>query len=138
MPSHKNLNIWFEILPDDNTGSALSHSPTAVRTVNTNRNPVLFNSSRREHPTRKGTGLKAYVSKKILNWHSLSLGLSADLCIFFYCLGELRQGSQRKIIQSSALRLNLRLSQFKISSDTSALNPTIYLYKKLNPISNIF
>ena len=61
--------------------------------------------------------LKAYVSEEVLNWHSLSL--SSDLCIYFYCLSRLRQVSQRKMIQSSALRL--RLSQFKISSDTPAL-----------------
>ena len=52
--------------------------------------------------------------KEILNWHSLS----ADLCIRFYCLSWLRQASQRKMIQSSALRL--RLSQFKIYSDAPA------------------
>ena len=34
----------------------------------------------------------------------------------------MRQVSQRKMIQSSALRLRLRLSQFKISSDTPALS----------------
>ena len=49
------------------------------------------------------SGQKAYVSEKILNWHSLSL--SADLCIHFHCLRRLRQASQRKLIQSSALRL---------------------------------
>ena len=55
--------------------------------------------------------LKAYVSEEILSWHSLS----ADLCIHFYCLSQLRQASQRKIIQSSALRLRLWLGlcQFK-------------------------
>ena len=50
--------------------------------------------------------LKAYVSEEILNWHSLSL--SADLCINFYCLSRLRQASQRKMIQSSALRIRLK------------------------------
>ena len=83
MPAHKKpgLKSCLMITP---AGIALSHIPTAVGTVNTNRNPVLLNSSRREHPTRKGTCLKAYVSKKILKWHSLSLSLSADLCI--HCL----------------------------------------------------
>jgi hypothetical protein len=59
---------------------------------------------------------KAYVSEEILNWHSRSL--SADICIHFYCLSWLRQASQRKMIQSSFLRL--RLSQFKISPDAPA------------------
>ena len=54
---------------------------------------------------RHTVGLKAYVSEEILNWHSLSL--STDLCIHFYCLSQLRQASQRKMIQSSALRLRL-------------------------------
>ena len=41
-----------------------------------------------------GQGFKAYVSENILNWHSLSLSLSADLYIHFYCLSRLRQASQ--------------------------------------------
>ena len=59
---------------------------------------------------------KTYVSEEILNWHGLSL--SAEFCIHFYCLTQMRQASQRKIIQSSALRLRLWLSQFKISLGT--------------------
>ena len=47
--------------------------------------------------------LKAYVSEEILNWYRLSLSLSADLCIHFYCLSQLRQAVQRKVIQTSAL-----------------------------------
>ena len=62
--------------------------------------------------------LKAYTSDEILNWHSLSV--SADICIHFYCLSRLKQASQRKMIQSSALRLRLWLCQFKISSDNPA------------------
>ena len=54
---------------------------------------------------RNGNGMKAYVSEEILNWHSLSFCLSANFCIHFYCLSCLRQASQRKMIQSSALRL---------------------------------
>ena len=42
----------------------------------------------------------------------LSLSLNADLCIHSYWLSRLRQASQRKMIQSSALRL--RLIRFKI------------------------
>ena len=57
--------------------------------------------------------LKNLVSEETLNWQSPS----ADLCIHFYCLSELRQASQRKMIQSSALRI----SHFKISSDIPAL-----------------
>ena len=50
---------------------------------------------------------KAYVSEEILHWHSLCLSLSADICIHFHCPRRLRQASQRKMIQSSALRLRL-------------------------------
>ena len=46
---------------------------------------------------------KAYVSENFLNWHGLSV--SADFCIHFYGLNRLRQASQRKKIESSALRL---------------------------------
>ena len=52
--------------------------------------------------------LKNLVSEETLNWQSPS----ADLCIHFYCLSELRQASQRKMIQSSAIRQRLR--RFKI------------------------
>ena len=62
--------------------------------------------------------LKAYVSAKILNWHSLRHSHSAEICIHFYCLSWLRQARQRKMIQKSALWLCLRLCQFKISWDT--------------------
>ena len=31
-------------------------------------------------------GLKANVSQKILNWHSLRHSHSAEICIHFYCL----------------------------------------------------
>ena len=64
--------------------------------------------------------LKAYVSEKILNRHCLSLSLSADLCIHFYWLSQLRQASHRKMIQSSALRLRLWLCHLKMSSDNQA------------------
>ena len=47
---------------------------------------------------------------KILKLLSLSLSLSADLCIHSYWLSWLRQASHRKMIQSSALRLR----RFKI------------------------
>ena len=73
--------------------------------------------------------LKAYVSEEILNWHCLSLSLNADLCIHFYCLSRLRQASHRKMIQSSALRLRLWLSHFKISSDTSAFKLLALLFR---------
>ena len=66
--------------------------------------------------------LKAGVSEEILNWHSLCLSLSADLCIHFYCLSRLMQASQRKMIQSLALIIRLRQCQFKISSDTPAFS----------------
>ena len=59
--------------------------------------------------------LKSHVSEEILNWHSLSL--SADLCIHFNLISQLRQPIQRKMSQSSALRL----SQFKTTSDTPGL-----------------
>ena len=58
--------------------------------------------------------LKAYLSEEILNW--LSLSLSAELCIHFYSLSQLRQASQRKMIQCLALRLSLRLSRFFLIS----------------------
>ena len=29
---------------------------------------------------------KAYASEEILNWHSLNLNFSTDVCIHFYCL----------------------------------------------------
>ena len=61
---------------------------------------------------------KANVSQEILNWHSLRHSHSADICIHFYCLSWLRQARQRKMIQSSALWLCLRLCRFKISWDT--------------------
>ena len=51
--------------------------------------------------------LKAHVSEEILKWPSLSCSLSADLCIHFYCLSQLKQARQRKIIHSSALILRL-------------------------------
>ena len=38
-------------------------------------------------------GLKANVSQKILNWHSLRHSHSAEICIHFYCLSWLRQAS---------------------------------------------
>ena len=57
---------------------------------------------------------KTDVSEEILSWYTLSL--SADLYIHFHCLSWLRQAFWRKMIQSSAIRLILWLSQFKISS----------------------
>ena len=66
----------------------------------------------------KQWGLKAYVSEDILNWHCLSPSLNANLCIHFYWLSRLWRASHRKMIQSSALGLCLRLCQFKISWDT--------------------
>ena len=62
--------------------------------------------------------LKANVSQEILNWQSLRHSHSADICIHFYCISWLTQARQRKMIQSSALWLCLRLCQFKISWDT--------------------
>ena len=70
---------------------------------------------------RHSLSLKANVSQKILNWHSLRHSHSAEICIHFYCLSWLRQARQRKMIQSSALWLCLGLCQFKISWDTEAL-----------------
>ena len=73
--------------------------------------------------TRK-TGLsflKANISQKILNWHSLRHSHSAEICIHFYCLSWLKQARQIKMLQNSALWLCLRLCQFKISWDTQAL-----------------
>ena len=63
--------------------------------------------------------LKAYVSEEILNRHCLSLSLSADLCIHFYWLSQLRQASHREMIQ----RLRLWLCHFKITSDNQAFKP---------------
>ena len=68
--------------------------------------------------TLRRTTLKAHVSQKILNWHSLWHSHSAEICILFYCLSWLRQARQRKMIQNSALWLCLRLCHFKISWDT--------------------
>ena len=77
--------------------------------------------------------LKAYLSEEILNCHSLSLSLNADLCIHFYWLSRLRQASYRKKIQSSALTLRLWLCHFKISSDTPTLS-WLLLRKLMNPL----
>ena len=79
--------------------------------------PSLHQNSRLELKLRYFL-LKNYVSQEILNWHSLRHSHSADICILFYCQSWLRQARQRKMIQSSALWLCLRLCQFKISWDT--------------------
>ena len=61
---------------------------------------------------KKCLWLKAYVSKEVLNYHSLSLSLNADICINFYWLGWLRHASRKKMFQNSALRLRLVSSIF--------------------------
>ena len=66
--------------------------------------------------------LKALVSEKILNWHSLSL--CAHLCVHFYRLSKLRQPIQRKTSQSSALRL----SQFKFFHILQIKNKYVIFY----------
>ena len=75
-------------------------------------------NDKQKAPPKTKLFLKANVSQEILNWHSLRHSHSADICIHFYCLSWLRQARQRKMIQSSALWLCLRLCQFKISWDT--------------------
>ena len=37
----------------------------------------------------------AYVSEEILNWHSLSLSLSADICIHFYCPSKSKKNDSK-------------------------------------------
>ena len=56
------------------------------------------------------TSVLRTVFVKILKRLSLSLSLSADLCIHSYWLSQLKQASHRKMIQSSALRLEPSLS----------------------------
>ena len=75
--------------------------------------------------------LKNLVSEETLNWQSPS----ADLCIHFYCLSQLRHASQKEMIQSSALTLRLWLCQFKISLDNPAFNEKHLGFSKIIPVT---